>query len=112
MIRRPPRSTLFPDTTLFRSGELRARGFDARAIDAALRSGALARIAPDLVVTRGFVDRAVAAVREAEPAGATVSAVREALGTSRKYAVPLMEHLDRTGATRREGDRRFARSQR
>src|SRR5258708_10957308 len=26
MIRRPPRSTLFPYTTLFRSGELRARG--------------------------------------------------------------------------------------
>jgi selenocysteine-specific elongation factor len=39
-----------------------------------------------------------------------VSAVRERLGTSRKYAVPLLEHLDRTGVTRRSGDLRFARS--
>jgi selenocysteine-specific elongation factor len=35
--------------------------------------------------------------------------VRERLGTSRRYAVPLMEHLDRTGATRRSGDRRIVR---
>jgi selenocysteine-specific elongation factor len=35
--------------------------------------------------------------------------VRERLGTSRKYAVPLLEHLDRTGVTRRSGDLRFAR---
>src|SRR2546430_9246006 len=31
MIRRPPRSTLFPYTTLFRSGELRGRGPELRA---------------------------------------------------------------------------------
>src|SRR3712207_7736531 len=31
MIRRPPRSTLFPYTTLFRSQEPEARGDDARA---------------------------------------------------------------------------------
>src|SRR3712207_8158448 len=30
MIRRPPRSTLFPYTTLFRSGDRRPRGGDAR----------------------------------------------------------------------------------
>src|SRR3712207_8741044 len=34
MIRRPPRSTLFPYTTLFRSrGELRAYGVDESALD-------------------------------------------------------------------------------
>src|SRR2546426_7355284 len=31
MIRRPPRSTLFPYTTLFRSGEIDARAFEPRA---------------------------------------------------------------------------------
>jgi selenocysteine-specific elongation factor len=67
------------------------------------------RIAPDLVVTAGFVARAVEAVREAGSAGITVSAVRQRLGTSRKFAVPLMEHLDRAGLTRRSGDLRFAR---
>jgi selenocysteine-specific elongation factor len=39
----------------------------------------------------------------------TVSALREGLGTSRKYAVPLLEHLDATGRTRRVGDVRVAR---
>jgi selenocysteine-specific elongation factor len=36
----------------------------------------------------------------------TVAQAREALGTSRKYAVPLLEHLDATGVTRRTGDHR------
>jgi selenocysteine-specific elongation factor len=89
--------------------ELGARGFSRETIQAAIRSGALVRIAPDLVVTAGFVSRAVEAVRETGPAGITVSALRQRLETSRKFAVPLMEHLDRTGMTRRSGDLRFAR---
>ncbi len=36
----------------------------------------------------------------------TVSQIRELLGTSRKYAVPLCEYLDRIGFTRRDGDER------
>jgi selenocysteine-specific elongation factor len=39
--------------------------------------------------------------------GLTVSQIREILGTSRKYAVPICEYLDRIGFTRREGDVRF-----
>src|SRR2546427_6751865 len=48
MIRRPPRSTLFPYTTLFRSGDVRGRGTDrfaaaaARAQSGARGSGATA----------------------------------------------------------------------
>jgi len=38
--------------------------------------------------------------------GITISEMREILKTSRKYAVPLAEFLDRTGFTRREGDLR------
>ena len=64
------------------------------AIDAAVRQGLLVRIAPDLVLTRSMVDRAIEVVREAGAEGSTVSSVRERLGTSRRYAVPLMEHLD------------------
>jgi selenocysteine-specific elongation factor len=89
--------------------ELRSAGFDLGTIEAAVRTGALVRIAPDLVLTSALVERAVEAVRAAGSAGITVSAVRQAIGTSRKYAVPLMEHLDRTGVTRRSGDLRFAR---
>ncbi|HEX2239789.1 MAG TPA: selenocysteine-specific translation elongation factor [Actinomycetota bacterium] len=36
----------------------------------------------------------------------TVAAIRDLLKTSRKYAVPLCEWLDSTGATRRQGDLR------
>jgi selenocysteine-specific elongation factor len=40
-------------------------------------------------------------------AGMTVAEIRNLLGTTRKYAVPLCEYLDRVGVTRREGDLRF-----
>jgi selenocysteine-specific elongation factor len=39
--------------------------------------------------------------------GATVAEIRDLLGTTRKYAVPLCEYLDRVGVTRREGDLRL-----
>jgi selenocysteine-specific elongation factor len=89
--------------------ELRSQGVGRETLEAAIRAGALVRIAPDLVLTPALVARAVDAVREAGAAGITVSGIRERLGTTRKYAVPLMEHLDRTGVTRRSGDLRFAR---
>jgi selenocysteine-specific elongation factor len=38
--------------------------------------------------------------------GATVAEIRDLLGTTRKYAVPLCEYLDRIGVTKREGDMR------
>ena len=42
-----------------------------------------------------------------EQGGLTVSQIREILGTSRKFAVPLCEYLDRVGFTRRAGDVRL-----
>ena len=42
--------------------------------------------------------------------GFTVSELREALDVSRKYAVPICEHLDRVGFTRRNGDLRVLQS--
>ena len=48
----------------------------------------------------------VAALLRAHPEGFSVSELRAALGTSRKYALPLLAHLDATGVTRRHGDRR------
>jgi selenocysteine-specific elongation factor len=89
--------------------ELIALGFGRSLIDATVRSGALVRVSPELVHTAAFVARAVEAIREAGEVGITVSAFRERLGTSRKFAVPLLEHLDRTGVTRRTGDLRVLR---
>ncbi len=44
--------------------------------------------------------------RLADGASLTMAELRDLLGTSRKYAVPLGEYLDRIGLTRRSGDTR------
>ncbi len=41
-----------------------------------------------------------------QPAGLTVSEIRDFLGTTRKYAVPLCEYLDKMKVTKRTGDLR------
>lgn len=48
----------------------------------------------------------IAALLAAEPEGVTTSAIREALGTSRRFALPLLARLDAAGMTRRRGDLR------
>ena len=50
----------------------------------------------------------VAGLLRAQPEGVTVAAIREELGTTRKYTLPLVGYLDRTGVTRRRGDVRIA----
>ena len=50
----------------------------------------------------------VARLLDTNPDGVTVAQVRDAIGTSRKYAVPLLNRLDATGVTRRRGDVRVA----
>jgi selenocysteine-specific elongation factor len=52
--------------------------------------------------------RVVAELLAASPAGVSASALREALGTTRKYVLPILAHLDATGMTRRRGDLRVA----
>jgi selenocysteine-specific elongation factor len=89
--------------------ELQIAGFARDVIEAASRAGLVVRITPDLIVTPGLAARAEGTARAAG-GGITVSAFRERLGTSRKYAVPLLEWLDRRGVTRREGDLRFPRA--
>jgi len=48
--------------------------------------------------------RRVADLLATLPAGITVAQVRDALGTTRKHALPLLSQLDATGVTRRRGD--------
>jgi selenocysteine-specific elongation factor len=50
--------------------------------------------------------RVLLAERMKNDGGLTVSQIREILATSRKYAVPICEYLDRIGFTRRQGDLR------
>ena len=89
--------------------ELVASGIDPSLIDAAAREGLIVRISPELVVSGDVVARATELVRAHATDGVTVSALRERLGTSRKYAVPLAEWMDANGISRRVGDLRFPR---
>ena len=43
-----------------------------------------------------------------QPDGVTVAEIRDALGTTRKFVLPLLAHLDATGRTRRRDDLRIA----
>jgi selenocysteine-specific elongation factor len=71
-----------------------------------------------LVVEEGGVHFAASAITEAgrvlarllldQPDGVTVAELRDALGTTRKYVLPLLARMDRTGMTRRRGDLRLA----
>jgi selenocysteine-specific elongation factor len=57
------------------------------------------------------IDAAATAIAEllaAQPQGVAVADLRERLGTTRKWAVPLLTILDRRGITRRRGDVRVA----
>ena len=78
---------------------------DAALVRALTEGGDLVKIG-DFYLTRAQAERARATVRSAiEQRGPlTVADIRDLLDTSRRYAVPLCEWLDATGATRRQGD--------
>ncbi|MEC8069894.1 MAG: SelB C-terminal domain-containing protein, partial [Actinomycetota bacterium] len=52
--------------------------------------------------------RVVARLLADQPDGITVAEARDAWGTTRKFAIPLITRLDDTGVTRRRGDLRIA----
>jgi len=82
------------------------------ALESLIATGALVRIGDDLY-RRVQLTRAqalVAGVLQNNAGGATMSQLRETLGTSRKYALPLLEHFDSIGFTIRDGDLRRLRS--
>jgi selenocysteine-specific elongation factor len=74
--------------------------------DALIGNGVVVRISADVFLHRKAVDEAVERVRGylAENKQMTAAQFRDMLGTSRKYAVPLMEYLDAQRVTRRIGD--------
>jgi selenocysteine-specific elongation factor len=77
--------------------------------DVCVAEGHLVRVAADVYLhadAEAEMRRKVSE-RLAQGAGLTVAEIRDLLGTTRKYAVPLCEYLDRVGVTRREGDLRL-----
>jgi selenocysteine-specific elongation factor len=78
-------------------------GLGHREIGAAVRAGVLLRLADNVVLLPDALDEAVR-VLAALPQPFTLSTARQALGTTRRVAVPLLELLDRRGVTRRLPD--------
>ncbi|NMO88171.1 selenocysteine-specific translation elongation factor [Actinomycetospora sp. TBRC 11914] len=77
-------------------------GLGAKQLGAAVRAGELLRVADGVYLLPDGPDRAVEVLATLEQPF-TVSAARQALGTTRRVAVPLLELLARTGRTRHEG---------
>ncbi|MBW0115781.1 selenocysteine-specific translation elongation factor [Pseudonocardia sp. KRD-169] len=73
-------------------------GLGPRELASLVRAGELLRLADGVVLLAGADDRAVATLAGL-PTEFTASAARQALGTSRRVAVPLLELLGRTGRT-------------
>ena len=87
---------------------LRELGADRRATALLVRLGVLVAVAPGGYLGSSTLEAAVATLRRSFPGGRRFAATeaREALGTTRRTAIPLLEHLDRTGVTVRTGDLR------
>ena len=73
-----------------------------------IEDGEVIRLEPGLIMHQDAVEAARTTVTDylREHGEATASDLKNILGTTRKYAVPLLELLDRIGVTRRKGDKR------
>jgi len=69
-------------------------------------NGKVTRLSDKLVTTPEVMDRARLKLAETFSAGFTASEARQALETSRKFIIPILEWMDRQGFTVRVGDER------
>ena len=87
------------------AGRLRELGLDTRAIAAAARAGLLLRVTEQIVLAPGAKAQAARVLAGLQQPFTTAEA-RQALGTTRRVAIPLLEYLDRAGITQRLPDDR------
>jgi selenocysteine-specific elongation factor len=73
-----------------------------------LKEKVLVKVAEDLIFHRSALERlrALVAEQKKRTARLNVAVFKEMTGLTRKYAIPLLEYLDRERVTRREGDER------
>ena len=69
--------------------------------------GHLARLPNGLIIAQKAVDQLVESLKESGWERFTVAQFKDRFGLSRKWAIPLLEHLDSRGITRRLGDERM-----
>lgn len=91
----PSRKELAPDSNSF------------AALKFLLNSGEAIDIGAEVVMHSGAYRDAIDTIQKRlATGGATVSELKQALGSSRRVVVPLLEKLDREGITQRQGDLR------
>lgn len=88
------------------AADLKEWGLGPKELAAAERAGRLLRLAKGVVLLPSAPRAAFDVAAQLEQPF-TLSAARQALGTTRRVAVPLLEHLDATGATRLVEGKRF-----
>ncbi|HEY1219410.1 MAG TPA: selenocysteine-specific translation elongation factor [Bryobacteraceae bacterium] len=76
-------------------------------LDILLREKRLIRINQELVFHHSAMEKLRSLLAARRPARFSVPDFKEWTGISRKYAIPLLEYLDRARVTRREGDQRL-----
>jgi selenocysteine-specific elongation factor len=84
-------------------------GLDPELLHALVRRGEVIEVSEDYVCLPETVAQITEIARNLGD-GFTVADFRDAAGITRRHAVPLLEWMDGTGITRREGDRRRIRS--
>ena len=86
-----------------------ASGVGDRIVQLLIRERVLVKV-EELLFHHDALERLKADVaalkRAAQPARVDVSSFKEKYGVSRKFAIPLLEYLDRERITRRQGDSR------
>lgn len=73
-----------------------------------LRSGVVVRVSPDLVYHRDALQSLKQLIQSKKGQRFGVPEFKDWTGASRKFAIPLLEYLDREKCTRRDGDQRLA----
>ncbi len=93
-------------------GKLVFDGPSQQALRFLLHTGEAVELGEDVVMTADSIARAADLIRKFIRAHgpATVSELRQALGSSRRVVIPLLERLDRDGVTVRQGEKRVLRS--
>jgi selenocysteine-specific elongation factor len=83
-----------------------------QALQFLIDTGEVVEIGPDAVMTHESFSRVIEVIKAflGTHSSATVSELRQAVGTTRRIIVPLLEGLDRTGVTSRRGDQRVLRN--
>jgi selenocysteine-specific elongation factor len=86
-----------------------ARRYETDLLNAMIEKGMLVRLTDDIALQPGIYQKMTERIKEflEKETTITLAQVRDMFQTSRKYALAILEHLDQSGVTQRQGDHRI-----